>query len=62
MRGMMDFGMVEDWFNQGKEDAWSGRSKQPPTGDPVAASLYDLGYSEGTYRKPPNKVEPFHHA
>lgn len=51
----------EDWFNQGKEDAWIGRSKQPPINDPVAASLYDLGYSEGTSRKPPNQIEPFHH-
>jgi hypothetical protein len=62
MKGMIDFAMSnEDWFNQGKEDAWSGRSKQPPIDDPVAASLYDLGYSEGTYRKPPSKAQPFHH-
>ena len=38
----------EDWFNRGKEDALSGQSKQPPEEDPEQASLYDLGYSEGS--------------
>ncbi len=41
----------EDWFSQGKEDAWFGRSKCPPEQDPEAASLYDLGYSEGTIER-----------
>lgn len=42
----------EDWFNRGKEDAWLGHSKQTPC-DPQAASLYDLGYSEGKIQRPP---------
>ena len=42
----------EDWFDRGKEDAWSGRPKQPPE-DPQAASLYDLGYSEATIQLAP---------
>jgi Holliday junction resolvasome RuvABC DNA-binding subunit len=37
----------EDWFNIGKEDAWSRRPQQAPEHDPQAASLYDLGYNEG---------------
>lgn len=44
---------LEDWFSQGKADAWSGRSKQIPE-DPQQASLYDLGYSEGKMQRPPN--------
>jgi hypothetical protein len=48
----------EDWFSQGKDDAWAGRAKQPPT-DPEAASLYDLGYSEGTIEQPSiNQTKP----
>jgi hypothetical protein len=42
----------EDWFNLGKEDAWCGRPKCSPEQDPQAASLYDLGYSEGVIEKP----------
>jgi hypothetical protein len=54
-----DFGITcDDWFHQGKEDAWAGRPKQSSIEDPVAASLYDLGYSEGTHSKPPHPVEP----
>lgn len=41
------------WFDRGKEDAWSGKSKQPPEHDPQAASFYDLGYSEGEIGRPP---------
>jgi hypothetical protein len=48
----------EDWFNLGKEDAWSGRSKCPPEQDPQAASLYDLGYSEGAIERPRVEDEP----
>ena len=43
----------QDWFDRGKEDAWMGRSKQPPEHDPQAASFYDLGYSEGEIERPP---------
>jgi hypothetical protein len=42
----------EDWFNLGREDGWFRRPKQPPQ-DPQAASLYDLGYSEGVIEHPP---------
>ncbi len=45
----------EDWFSRGKEDAWSGRSKRAPEQDPEAASLYDLGYSEGVIERPPTQ-------
>lgn len=38
----------EDWFSQGKADALMGYSKQPPETDPEQASLYDLGYGEGS--------------
>lgn len=38
----------EDWFTRGKEDALMGRAKQPPETDPEQASLYDLGYGEGS--------------
>jgi hypothetical protein len=48
----------EDWFSRGKEDAWAGRSKYPPAGEPEAASLYDLGYSEGVIERPPNQSAP----
>ncbi len=41
----------EDWFNQGKADAWAGKPKLPPEHDSQAASMYELGYSEG-------KIEP----
>jgi hypothetical protein len=44
----------QDWFDRGKEDAWAGRSKQPPEHDPNAASFYDLGYSEGEIERPPD--------
>ena len=37
----------EEWINQGKADAWAGKSKQIPEHDPQAASMYDLGYCEG---------------
>jgi hypothetical protein len=43
----------DDWFSQGKNDAWSGRPKQAPIEDPSAASQYDLGYCEGSTRNPP---------
>lgn len=45
--------LQQEWFDRGKEDAWAGRSKQPPEHDPEAASLYDLGYSEGEIERPP---------
>ncbi len=48
----------EDWFNQGKADAWAGRPKQPPEHDTQAASLYDLGYSEGEINQPPIESGP----
>ncbi len=38
----------EDWFSCGKADALMGYSKRPPEIDPEQASLYDLGYGEGT--------------
>jgi hypothetical protein len=44
---------VEDGFTQGKADAWAGRSKSPPEEDVEAASLYDLGFSEGAIRRSP---------
>lgn len=48
----------EDWFNLGKEDGWFRRPKQPPQ-EPQAASLYDLGYSEGVIEHPPTEpTEP----
>jgi hypothetical protein len=43
----------EDWFNLGKADAWTGRAKQPPEHSPLAASMYDLGYSEGKIKRSP---------
>jgi hypothetical protein len=44
----------EDWFNLGKADAWVGQSKQAPE-QPQAASLYDLGYTEGAIERPPTE-------
>jgi hypothetical protein len=44
---------IEDGFTQGKADAWAGRSKCPPEEDVEAASLYDLGFSEGAIRRSP---------
>ncbi|WP_206603019.1 hypothetical protein [Leptolyngbya ohadii] len=38
----------EDWFSRGKADALMGYAKNPPETDPEQASLYDLGYGEGT--------------
>lgn len=46
------------WFDRGKEDAWSGKPKQPPEHDPQAASFYDLGYSEGKIERPPTSKLP----
>lgn len=46
----------QDWFDRGKEDAWAGRSKNPPEHDPQAASFYDLGYSEGEIERPPTRL------
>ncbi len=46
----------EDWVNQGKADAWAGKSKHPPEHDPQAASMYDLGYCEGEIERSP--VQP----
>jgi hypothetical protein len=43
----------EDWFNLGKADAWAEKPKHPPEQNPQAASLYDLGYSEGSIERPP---------
>ena len=37
----------EDWFNLGKSDAWARRPKFLPEQDSTAASMYELGYSEG---------------
>jgi hypothetical protein len=44
---------AEDGFTQGKADAWAGQSKSPPEEDVEAASLYDLGFSEGAIRRSP---------
>ncbi len=43
----------EDWFNLGKADAWAGRPKLPPEQNSLAASMYELGYSEGEIERPP---------
>lgn len=51
-----DLVTCEDWFNLGKEDAWCKRPKQAPDQDPQAASLYDLGYSEGVIKRPPTET------
>ncbi|MCC5638713.1 hypothetical protein LC593_23340 [Nostoc sp. CHAB 5844] len=50
--GMTD----EDWFNLGKSDAWAGKPKIPPEQDAQAASMYDLGYSEGEIKHPPTET------
>ena len=47
----------QEWFDRGKEDAWLGKSKQPPEHDPQAASFYDLGYSEGEIERPPTETQ-----
>ncbi|MBW4617018.1 MAG: hypothetical protein KME21_28000 [Desmonostoc vinosum HA7617-LM4] len=46
----------EDWFNLGKSDAWARRPKVPPEHDSQAASMYDLGYSEGEIKHPPTET------
>ncbi|MBD2510376.1 hypothetical protein H6G91_24365 [Nostoc muscorum FACHB-395] len=46
----------EDWFNLGKSDAWAGKPKVPPEQDAQAASMYDLGYSEGEIKHPPTEI------
>ncbi|MBC1221019.1 hypothetical protein GNF10_26855 [Nostoc sp. UCD121] len=46
----------EDWFNLGKSDAWAGKPKVPPEQDAQAASMYDLGYSEGEIKHPPTET------
>ncbi|MBD2302998.1 hypothetical protein [Nostoc sp. FACHB-190] len=46
----------EDWFNLGKSDAWAGKPKVPPEQDAQAASMYDLGYSEGEIKHPPTQT------
>ncbi|MEM7758151.1 MAG: hypothetical protein AAF298_08510 [Cyanobacteria bacterium P01_A01_bin.40] len=43
----------EDWLNLGKSDAWAGKPKSAPENDVLAASMYDLGYSEGSIEKAP---------
>jgi hypothetical protein len=45
----------EDWFNLGKSDAWEGKPKTPPEEDARAASMYELGYSEGEIKRPPTE-------
>ncbi|UKP00189.1 hypothetical protein [Nostoc sp. UHCC 0870] len=46
----------EDWFNLGKSDAWAGKPKVPPEQNSQAASMYDLGYSEGEITHPPTQT------
>jgi hypothetical protein len=46
----------EDWFDQGKTDAWLGQPKSAPEHDPKAASWYDLGYGEGVMQPSPLKA------
>lgn len=43
----------EEWFNLGKADAWARKPKQPPSQNSLAASMYDLGYSEGSIERSP---------
>jgi hypothetical protein len=50
--GMTD----EDWFSLGKSDAWAGKPKTPPQQDVEAASMYELGYSEGKIEHPPTQT------
>jgi hypothetical protein len=45
--------ILEEWFNLGKSDAWAGQPKRSPQQDPLADSLYDLGYSEGETQRSP---------
>ena len=47
----------EDWFNLGKSDAWAKKPKVPPEQNAQAASMYDLGYSEGEITTPPTRTE-----
>ncbi|RMF21696.1 MAG: hypothetical protein D6756_11925 [Cyanobacteria bacterium J083] len=47
----------EDWFNQGKADAWANKPKSPPEEDPKAASMYELGYCEGKIERPTIKPD-----
>jgi hypothetical protein len=55
MNDELSFSMTEeDWFNLGKADAWAGQPKSPPEQNSVAASMYDLGYSEGEIKRPPS--------
>ncbi|BCL39742.1 hypothetical protein [Nostoc sp. MS1] len=35
------------WSTSRKSDAWEGKPKAPPEHDTEAASMYELGYSEG---------------
>ncbi|MBE9007913.1 hypothetical protein IQ259_23330 [Fortiea sp. LEGE XX443] len=52
-----DSGMTdEDWFSLGKSDAWSGKPKVSPEQDAQAASMYDLGYSEGEITHSPIEI------
>lgn len=51
--GMTD----EDWFYLGKSDAWAGKPKAPPEQNSQAASMYDLGYSEGEIQHPPTETK-----
>ncbi|MBH8564679.1 hypothetical protein I8748_21250 [Nostoc sp. CENA67] len=46
----------EDWFSLGKSDAWAGKPKASPEQDSQAASMYDLGYSEGKIQHPPTET------
>ncbi|WP_186376136.1 hypothetical protein [Hyella patelloides] len=46
----------EDWLNLGKSDAWAGKPKSLPENDFLAASMYDLGYSQGVIER-----SPIHH-
>ncbi len=43
----------EEWFNYGKAHAWAKRPKLLPEQDSIAATMYDLGYSEGLIQTPP---------
>jgi hypothetical protein len=43
----------EEWLDLGKADAWAGRTKQSPEHNSLAASMYDLGYSEGQVKRSP---------
>lgn len=49
-------GTDEDWFSLGKSDAWAKKPKAPPEQDSQAASMYDLGYSEGETQRPPTET------